>query len=324
MVSIAIRVCLAGVFLACVTGLSERALGETPAPRGRGTGASLYEFLYSPSSLLLAADPDRSDPPPEEPLPFPKGFRPEPWETWEVPDELRRISFALFGGLSNFFRDARALKADNPSLTGMVSEDVDYQSLWDPESIGGTICIGFSVMPLVSLYYEGSFTPYRKEVSPPTTYVTYVDSDNYQKVISAENIQVFTGCLCLQLAFPVNQFLFEPENLFRWRHPAGREGFVPFLLIGAGLSYFGGADININRVEGGVPSTETRHLYKATWNFCALLGIGLEYRISLLGFTARMELMDHGAPRPAWRPYAADAESLLTLQMQLGISLYLL
>jgi len=295
-------------------------LGAGAGPvRADPADPSVLRFLASP--LFQAGA--RSDPSPEDSPSFGTGFRPESWDSWEVPDELRRVTFAVFLGASNFYRDATALKMDNPGLHLASSEYVQYQSLWAPSNVGVSLRAGLHVTPMFSLTLEPTFNSFRREVSIPDLFVVYQDGNNNTRLLSTGDLSVFTFFLCARLAFPVNVVLSEPKTLLKWHRAAEPAGFVPFFEVGAGVSFMSAVEATVYRTESSVSVNEKRALFKESWNLSGVIGIGLEYRLSIFGFEARATFSNVGKPASGWAPYTDAADSLTTYHLQLGISVSL-
>ncbi|GEM_PF-6954624 len=304
---------LAGLFALVVPGLVRAGDPGTPD----GAPASLEGFLeFHP---VLDDDAGRFNPPPPEPPAFGRGHRPEPWTVWEVPIPLRRFSLNAYVGYVNLLPKSVALEMDNPDLVLASAEEVEVQSLWDTNAIAFSLQAGISLVPMVSFVFEGSLFTFNREVSPPTLYVVYEDATHYQQLLSAGDLRVFQLALCAVFHFPVDQVLFDAPNLVRLGNPEGRSGFVPFVIAGSGISILEEVEATVCRNEGGAFTTTKRPLYHRAFNPFLLLGLGLEYRLSLLGFAIRFEFGYNGEPLPAWSPYADASDSLLTYKIQLGI-----
>jgi hypothetical protein len=279
--------------------------------------------ILSAPLLQDASRPDLPDPSPETAPSFGTGYRPDAWEAWDVPPQLRRLGFALDVGTANFYRQGTALKMDNPTLYLTSTEYVEYQSLWEASNVGFSLRGELRITPMISAVFEPTFCSFQREVSPPNIYVTYQDANNNQRLLSVDNLTVFTCFFSARLSFPWNVVLFEPENLFRWSRASEPSAFVPFFLIGAGVSFTGAVEASVYRTEGGVSANEKRALYAETWNLAGMVGLGLEYRLSIFGLEARAIFSDVGKPASAWGPHTDFADTLSTYHLQLGIAIYL-
>ncbi|MHC4600776.1 MAG: hypothetical protein ACYS47_17430 [Planctomycetota bacterium] len=302
--------------------------GEEPArtPFGFGPlGVSIHAFLEdapSPDARKEKGAPDVDDPGPEAPPYFPQGFRPEPWETWEIPEPLRRVSFWIFAGSSGFVRKSEVLEMDNPSLFMTGSEIVEWDALWQNGTFGATLCAGVAVFPALRAVLEVDFFLFNREPSPPAIHVVYVDNQNHQRLLSADAFRGARACLCAQFEFPVDDVFKEPRNLFRWRRPKGSSGFVPILFFGAGLAYFEKPMVKVFVTEAGAGRTVTKKLFERTWSPAAQIGTGILYRFSFLGIGARALIAYNGTPWSGWKPFTDSAEALITYSLQLGVGAY--
>lgn len=262
------------------------------------------------------------DPPPEEPSPFPRGFRPEPWESWEVPAPLHRVGLGVFVGSYNFLPALRAFKMDNPDLVLTSSEDVPYENFWKTNSIALSLEASLAIMPLLSLTAEASFYDFRRETSPPTTYLSYQDDNNYQQLLSTGNLNIVTFLVSARFAFPLNRIFSEPELLLQWRDPEGRSGLVPVLLGGLGVCLIQPVEANVYRVTGGAGTSENRPFYRRSTNPAAMLGLGLEYRFSVFGASLRARFTYCGEPVSGFAPYTDAASFLITYVVELGVAVH--
>jgi hypothetical protein len=286
-----------------------RETGRAFSPR------SLLDRIASVPSLLPEGDPKRPDPGPEDPPAFPLGYRPEPWQTWESPDPLRRVSLSLRVGFAFYYADSIALKMDNPTLFETGSEDTGYRSLWEGNAFHATLEAGLAVTPALSLVLQGSYTAFRHEVSPPPIYVTHTGLNDFEKILSADDLTLVQVLAAGRLALPLNQISKEPVNLWKWREPADATGFIPFLTFGAGVALIDRCGVSVQRMAGGNSSTVRRDLFLRTVNLAVEAAIGLEYRFSFLSFDVRVEGAYNGKPASGWAPYTNAAQPLLTYHL---------
>jgi hypothetical protein len=289
---------------------------------GEADPLTLAGFLADGPKKIAPGAADPHDPDPESPPPFPTGFRPEPWESWEIPDSLKRLSFWIFAGTTGFIRKAEVLEMDNPSLFMTGSEIVEWDALWQNGTFGATLQGGVAVFPALRAVLEVDFFFFNREPSPPAIHVVYVDTQNNQRLLNADAFRGARACLCAQFEFPVDDVFKEPGNLFRWKRAKGSSGFVPILFIGGGISYFEKARAKIFITEAGVGRTETRTLFERTWCPAAQLGAGLLYRFSFLGIGARALIAYNGTPAAGLKPYTNSTEPLITYSLQIGAGAY--